>query len=133
MPDFNMIAKEALQICYEVSKASSIPTIVKRFCLTDEMDLCHKLLQERFKSFFIIEKDRVGNILFKCKNYDKTKPTLLFGSHLDTVQNAGMYDGVLGVVIGLLVGENFNSHKFNVDVVGFSDEEGGRFGLSFYW
>jgi allantoate deiminase len=105
--------------------------MIKRFCLTDEMDQCHKILEERFKSFFIIEKDRVGNILFKCKRYDKTKPTLLFGSHLDTVENAGMYDGVLGVVIGLIIGQNFSGHKFNIDVVGFSDEEGGRFGCRF--
>ena len=131
MPDFNMIAEEALQICKEVSKISSTSTMVKRFCLTNEMDQCHKFLEERFKSFFIIEKDRVGNILFKCKKYDKTKPTLLFGSHLDTVENAGMYDGILGVVIGLIMGQKFDDHEFNIDVVGFSDEEGGRFGCRF--
>ncbi|MEQ1912434.1 MAG: M20/M25/M40 family metallo-hydrolase, partial [Vicinamibacterales bacterium] len=55
------------------------------------------------------------------------------GSHLDTVPNAGAFDGVLGVVmaiavVGLLDGRRL---PFAIEVVGFSDEEGVRFGVPF--
>ncbi len=58
---------------------------------------------------------------------------LLIGSHLDTVPNAGAYDGVLGValpiaLLGALIGRK---HPFAIEVVGFSEEEGVRFGTPF--
>ena len=58
---------------------------------------------------------------------------LLIGSHLDTVPNAGAYDGVLGVVIavGLLEALEGRRLPFGIEVVGFSEEEGVRFGTPF--
>ncbi len=57
------------------------------------------------------------------------KPTILIGSHLDTVPSAGAYDGILGVMIGLAVAERFQSSDLpvSISVVGFSEEEGVRF------
>lgn len=60
-------------------------------------------------------------------------PRLMMGSHLDTVPDAGAYDGVLGVVLplallGALGGRRF---PFAIEVVGFSEEEGVRFGTPF--
>ena len=54
---------------------------------------------------------------------------LMIGSHLDTVPNAGAFDGILGVMIGLAVAESFNERSlpFAIDVVGFSEEEGVRY------
>jgi allantoate deiminase len=56
---------------------------------------------------------------------------LLIGSHIDTVVDAGIYDGTLGVVAGLLAAEHFGNggHKlpFGFDVLAFGDEEGSRF------
>jgi len=58
---------------------------------------------------------------------------LLIASHLDTVPNAGAYDGVLGVVlpIALLGALNGRKFPFAIEVVGFSEEEGVRFGTPF--
>jgi allantoate deiminase len=61
--------------------------------------------------------------------------TLLLGSHIDTVVNAGKYDGILGVLISLAVVEAFHEQAkalpFDIEVVAFSEEEGVRFGVPF--
>jgi allantoate deiminase len=58
---------------------------------------------------------------------------LLIGSHLDTVPNAGAYDGVLGVVLPIALLDALNGRKlpFAIEVIGFSEEEGVRFGTPF--
>src|ERR1700751_2150790 len=58
---------------------------------------------------------------------------LLLGSHLDTVPNAGAYDGILGVVLAVALLEELGGRKlpFGIEVVGFSEEEGVRFGVPF--
>jgi allantoate deiminase len=69
-------------------------------------------------------------------------PRLLIGSHLDTVVNAGAFDGPLGVVLGVALAEeiaadmrkDFAAGKgmpFAIEVVGFSEEEGVRFSKPF--
>ena len=56
---------------------------------------------------------------------------LLIGSHIDTVIDAGKYDGPLGVIAGILAVEPFARAKaklpFGIDVLAFGDEEGSRF------
>ena len=61
------------------------------------------------------------------------QPRLLIGSHLDTVPNAGAFDGVLGVVLGVALLEALEGKQlpFAVEVIGFSEEEGQRFGTPF--
>src|SRR5882724_8450693 len=56
---------------------------------------------------------------------------LLIGSHIDTVINAGMYDGPFGVIAGILAADHFirrgQTLPFGIDVLAFGDEEGSRF------
>ena len=68
--------------------------------------------------------------------YPATQPNalrLLIGSHLDSVPNAGAYDGVLGVVLAIALLEELHGRRlpFSIEVVGFSEEEGVRFGTPF--
>ena len=58
---------------------------------------------------------------------------LIIGSHLDTVPNAGAFDGILGVALGLALVEELRgtSVPFAIEVVGFSEEEGVRFAKPF--
>jgi allantoate deiminase len=60
-------------------------------------------------------------------------PRLLMGSHLDTVPNAGAFDGIVGVVLAVALVEALSPRKlpFAIEVVGFSEEEGVRFGRPF--
>ncbi len=64
------------------------------------------------------------------------RPLLLLGSHLDTVREAGRYDGPLGVLVAVSCAEaaargDYGALPFRLGVVGFSDEEGTRFGPSY--
>ena len=56
---------------------------------------------------------------------------LLIGSHIDTVIDAGKYDGPFGVIAGILAAEHFvragSSLPCGIDVLAFGDEEGSRF------
>ena len=60
-------------------------------------------------------------------------PRFYIGSHLDTVPNAGAFDGVLGVILATALVELLGDKRlpFAIEVVGFSDEEGVRFGSPF--
>jgi len=55
-------------------------------------------------------------------------PRLLIGSHIDTVIDAGNYDGPLGVIVGILAAAHFKGRPpVPLDVLAFGDEEGSRF------
>jgi len=79
--------------------------------------------------------DSIGNIRVWSGNIDPDKKTFVIGSHLDTVINAGKFDGPLGFLIGLDLLEQFKDRgpdlAFNLEVVGFSDEEGVRYKASY--
>ena len=63
----------------------------------------------------------------------RNAPRLVIGSHLDTVPHAGAFDGILGVVIGVALVEALAGARlpFAIEVIGFSEEEGVRFGVPF--
>ena len=83
-----------------------------------------------------VQQDAIGNIigryagLHHSPNAAATK-TLLLGSHLDTVRDAGKYDGPLGVMIAIACIERLHAHgerlPFAIEVLGFADEEGLRY------
>lgn len=76
--------------------------------------------------------DAVGNICGRLDCADEGAPLLLIGSHLDSVPDAGRYDGVLGVLLGIAVVEQLpaSTLPFNIEVIGFGEEEGVRFGTT---
>ncbi len=77
--------------------------------------------------------DAAGNLRGFYAGAGPEAPRILLGSHLDTVPNAGAFDGVLGVVLAVALLESLEGHKlpFGIEVVGFSEEEGVRFGVPF--
>jgi allantoate deiminase len=77
--------------------------------------------------------DAAGNLRGLYPGADLQAPRLLLGSHLDTVPNAGAYDGVLSVVLAVALLESLERRRlpFAIEVLGFSDEEGVRFGVPF--
>ncbi|CAO3362128.1 allantoate amidohydrolase [Azospirillum melinis] len=78
-----------------------------------------------------VREDAVGNIVGRYEGDKPGLPALLIGSHLDTVRDAGRYDGMLGVLSGIAVVADLNARgrrlPFAVEVIGFGDEEGTRF------
>jgi allantoate deiminase len=77
--------------------------------------------------------DAAGNLRGVYAGTEPSAPRLLIGSHLDTVPNAGAFDGILGVVIGIALLEALDSRRlpYAIEIVGFSEEEGVRFGVPF--
>lgn len=77
--------------------------------------------------------DAAGNLRALYPGLQPDVPRLVLGSHLDTVPNAGAYDGVLGVVLVITLVEALKRKKlpFAIEVIGFSDEEGIRFRMPF--
>jgi allantoate deiminase len=61
------------------------------------------------------------------------RPTFVIGSHLDTVPNAGAFDGILGVILGAAVLEDLvgRALPYAIELIGFSEEEGVRYGVPF--
>lgn len=82
-----------------------------------------------------IRRDAAGNVFGRLEGKNKALPTLLSGSHLDTVPNGGHFDGVLGVLTALEVVEAWKETgyipNYPFEVVVFSDEEGSRFNDGF--
>jgi len=77
--------------------------------------------------------DAAGNLRAVYPAAQANAPHLLIGSHLDTVPNAGAYDGALGVVLAVALLEELQGKQlpFAIEVIGFSEEEGVRFGTPF--
>lgn len=79
-------------------------------------------------------QDTVGNICGRYEGLQPDVPAILLGSHLDTVRNAGRYDGMLGVLTALEVVGYLHRHQQRlpaaIEVIGFADEEGTRFGIT---
>jgi allantoate deiminase len=78
--------------------------------------------------------DAMGNAVGRYEGGRSGLPCLMLGSHLDTVRDAGRYDGMLGVVSAIECVHVLNARKrrlpFSIEVVGFGDEEGVRFGTT---
>lgn len=75
--------------------------------------------------------DAIGNLVGHYPGETPNAKILLLGSHLDTVRDAGKFDGPLGVMLAVACVEHLHRQKiklpFAIEVIGFSDEEGVRY------
>ena len=82
-----------------------------------------------------VRTDAAGNLVGRLEGGDPAAGTLLLGSHLDTVRDAGAFDGPLGVLAGVACVERLRAQgaalPFAIEVLGFSDEEGLRYGTAY--
>ena len=76
-----------------------------------------------------VRVDAAGNLIGRREGMRPDMPCLMLGSHLDSVRNAGRYDGMLGVLTAIECIETLDDRPlpFAIEVVGFGDEEGVRF------
>lgn len=125
--------KRAVHVMRRIDTLASFsesPTKLTRAYLTPE----HSAVNEQLASWMQqvgMETwvDSVGNQWGRKVSPNPTEPTLILGSHSDTVINAGKYDGNLGVVLAIETLANLSDETFpfHIDVVAFADEEGTRF------
>lgn len=133
MTEFASLAEQVMLRCDQLGAITQTPGIVDRRYLTVQHrqanDLVAKWMQEAGMSVW---QDAGGNQWGRYQSTDANARSLVLGSHLDTVPNGGKYDGMLGVIAPLAVVQycfdNGVRFPFNIDIVGFGDEEGTRFG-----
>ena len=82
-----------------------------------------------------VRRDAIGNVIGRIEGAEAGAPALLLGSHLDTVPDAGRYDGALGVLAAIAAVERLRETEgrlpLALELVAFADEEGSRFGTAF--
>lgn len=122
-------ARGAITRCQTLATCSEEPGRTTRTFLSPPMRDVHDHLRTWMEVCGMeVRLDAVGNL----RGTIGQGPRLVIGSHLDTVRDAGAYDGVLGVVLGLALVELLAGHvPFTLEVVGCAEEEGVRFGVPF--
>jgi allantoate deiminase len=90
-------------------------------------------IKEKMKEYGLqVREDGFGNIFGKLEGSIKDAPSVLIGSHFDSVPNGGSYDGPAGVVVALEVAALFSKNqltpKYPLEVIALVEEEGSRFG-----
>jgi allantoate deiminase len=127
-------AEEVMVRCRKLSSFSEDDGRTRRTFLSPPMRECHREIARWLEPLGIpVHVDAAGNLRASYPAARSGAPILLMGSHLDTVPNAGAYDGVLGVALGISLLEALHERRrpFGIEVVGFSEEEGVRFGVPF--
>lgn len=100
----------------------------------EEKQALHWLRTELSRLSVAVREDKIGNVFGRWGEADK--PAIAFGSHLDTVPEGGLFDGALGVIVGLECLQTLMEHQYQPEVplelIGFVGEEanplGGTFG-----
>jgi allantoate deiminase len=120
--------------CQKLARFSEDSGGTRRTFLSPPMRDCHKEIGVWMTALGAeVTIDAAGNLRGFYAGAKSKVPRLLLGSHLDTVPNAGAYDGVLGVVLAVALLEALDGRHlpFGIEIVGFSEEEGVRFGTPF--
>ena len=124
-----------LQRCDALARHSELPGGLTRVFLSREMRAASDLVLGWMREAGMQAKlDPIGNAVGRYEGDRPGLPCLMLGSHLDTVRDAGRYDGMLGVISAIECVSFLNSRKmrlpFAIEVIGFGDEEGVRFGTT---
>ena len=119
----------------ELGRISESPDYLVRTFLTPEHRAAHLRAADWMREAGMeVEHDSAGNVVGRYAGSDPAAPALMTGSHLDTVRNAGKYDGMLGVIAPIACVADLHRRgkrlPFAIEVVGFANEEGTRFGAS---
>ena len=105
--------------------------------LTDAHRACAAFITSKMNAcgFDDVSIDAVGNVVGVYRASKADTKTLLTGSHYDTVRNAGKYDGRLGILTPMMCVRQLHAKgqrlPFNIEVVGFAEEEGQRYKATF--
>jgi allantoate deiminase len=126
------LAREFMTRCDELGRISEDSGRLTRTFASSAMRRANKLVGSWMREGGMqTRKDAAFNLLGRWNSSQRNAKTFLLGSHLDTVRDAGKYDGPLGVLTAIAAVQCLRERgvklPFNVEVVGFSDEEGVRY------
>ncbi len=132
--DYTNLAEKVIARCRKLASFSEDADGTRRTFLSAPMRDCHREVSSWMKALgMTVSVDAVGNLRGFYPATSPGAPRILIGSHLDTVPNAGAFDGILGVVLAIVLVESLEGLRlsFGIEVCGFSEEEGVRFGIPF--
>jgi allantoate deiminase len=127
-------AEKVIARCKRLASVTEVRGSICRTFLSAAMRECYRVVGDWMEAAGAdVTIDAAGNLRGFYPAAQTAAPRLLLGSHLDTVPNAGAYDGILGVVLAVSLLEALEDRKlpFAIEVIGFSEEEGIRFGTPF--
>lgn len=135
MDRFESYASTIYARCEVLAEFSQDPVGINRQYLTTQHQAANKQVAEWMSLAGMTSwQDEAGNLWGAYKSDVPDAKTLLIGSHLDTVPNSGKYDGILGVLLPISLIHYYHNNgvrfPFNIEVIGFGDEEGTRFGTT---
>lgn len=131
-PDNLQLANTILQRINELASISEEPGVITRTYGTEAFMkgrtlVAHWMQQAGLQTHI----DNIGNVRGRLPARSPEAKTLVIGSHIDTVINAGKFDGPLGVLLGLSLLEQLIQQRtplpFHIELIAFCDEEGCRF------
>jgi allantoate deiminase len=128
-------AAEVIRRCRTLARYTEQPGITTRTFLSEPMRRVHADVSGWMtQAGMSVSVDAAGNIRgLYAAGPQGPALRLIIGSHLDTVPRAGAFDGILGVVLAIALVESLDGQTFpfGIEVIGFSEEEGVRFGVPF--
>ena len=121
--------------CDELARISELAGGLTRTYLSKEQRAANELVLGWMREAGMSARlDAVGNVVGRYEGLQAGLACLMLGSHLDSVRDAGKYDGMLGVVAAVecvhALKDAGRRLPFALEVVGFADEEGVRFGAT---
>jgi allantoate deiminase len=127
-------AAKIIARCRELARISDTPDETSRLFLTPATRDAHTLLTWWMRQAGLETRtDDSGSLRAVRRSAHADAPTLLLFSHIDTVPDAGAFDGPLGVILALAAVEELHNTPlpFNIEIIAFAEEEGARFGFPF--
>jgi allantoate deiminase len=127
-------AEYALDLCARIARCTDVPGTTTRLFLSPATHEVHAILRAEMEALGMsVRVDAAGNLRGVYSAETEDAPVLLIGSHVDTVPDAGAYDGVLGVALALAVLRALDEQRlqYAIEVIAFSEEEGIRFRMPF--
>jgi allantoate deiminase len=125
-------AARVMDHCRQIAQMTEEPGRTTRRFLSPPMRDAHAFLRARMEGLGLsVQVDAAGNLRGLWTPTEDAR--LILGSHVDTVPDAGAFDGVLGVVMALewvQIAQELNL-PLPIEVIAFSEEEGVRFGVPF--
>jgi allantoate deiminase len=126
------LAKIVMQRCAALAQISDERGRLTRTFASPGMRHANKLVGSWMREAGLqVREDAAFNLLGRLPGMRPGAKTFLLGSHLDTVRDAGKYDGPLGVLTAIAAVQSLRERgvklPFNLEVAGFSDEEGVRY------
>lgn len=125
-------ARTVMERCGILATCSEESGCLTRPSLTNAMRHADELVAQWMQAAGLsVQQDIVGNLFGRYEANRPEAKTLLLGSHLDSVRNAGKYDGPLGVLVALACVERLQQRlerlPFAIEIPAFTGEEGLRF------